>query len=169
MAPHRPRKIKAVDPNKKERDRNNKKSKAKVALATISASQLATLSAAQTKQHLLSSNTNTKYDGYLNAARIFLESLCEQRDQDKDSGPLNQGFTAGGDNDEDEQLREGFLDDDDINFDDPEFRKALDGPPSKYTPEAIRMFLTWKCFHEDNGMQTAWGIHSAWIKEYDSL
>ena len=60
---------------------------------------------------------------------------------------------------------------DEVNLGNQDFHKAFDGPPTKYTLHTmtIRLFLTWKCFHQERGIQTAQGIHPAFIAEYDAL
>lgn len=89
-------------------------------------------------------------------------SVFEERDSEsKATKPGSQGLSGEG---EDE-----FIDDDEALLNDPEFRNAFNGHPSKHTPNAIVMFLTWKCFHQGNGISTAQGIHAAFIAEYDQL
>lgn len=89
-----------------------------------------------------------------------MQSIFEVRDKGKAGDPVAELLL-----DDDEE----YLDEDEISLNDPEFRKAFDGRPSKYTPHAIAMILTWECFHQEKGVGTASGIHAAWIKEYDQL
>ena len=52
---------------------------------------------------------------------------------------------------------------------DPEFARALDGPPSKYTPQVIALFLAYHCFNIGDGKSTADGIHATFVYEYDHM
>lgn len=52
---------------------------------------------------------------------------------------------------------------------DPDFRNALAGRPTKATPSVIGMFITFKCFEEEKGKSTAEGIHAAVLQMYDNM
>ncbi|KAF9060435.1 hypothetical protein BDP27DRAFT_1430099 [Rhodocollybia butyracea] len=45
----------------------------------------------------------------------------------------------------------------------------LDGTPVKCTPEALAMFMSWKCFDEEKGKSTAEQIHAGWKHHYKLL
>lgn len=126
----------------------------------ISAEELLALGTKRTQEHLLAKNTTGKYEGYIKRGKSLLASIFEVRDQRRTNDPAAELLLE---DDED------FMDEDEIHLSDPEFRKAFEGRPSKFTPHAIAMILTWECFHQEKGVGTASGIHAAWIKEYDQM
>lgn len=140
--------------------RNAKKSAA--AGVDVDINSLQELASNGTKEHLHSKRTTGAYGGYLKAAREFVESMFCERNEANATGGFDP-MAMLDDEDIDHDL------DDEVDLSDPEFRNAFNGPPTKFTPHAIRLFLTWKCFHQEKGIQTAKGIHAAFVAEYDAL
>lgn len=150
-------------PTKPETKSRAARKKSATASVDVDVSVLQDLAANGTKEHLHSKKTTGGYDRYLKAAREFVESMFQERDSEMDGPGGFDPLSMLDDEDVDKDL------DDEVDLSDPEFRNAFDGPPTKYTPHAIRLFLTWKCFHQEKGIQTAQGAHAAFVAEYDAL
>ncbi|KZP03242.1 hypothetical protein FIBSPDRAFT_1019175 [Athelia psychrophila] len=123
--------------------------------------QLKNLTAEKMDQHIKSGKTRNAYNRYITRAKswlgvFFLEEGEAERKWKEGSG---KGLSGDG---------EGDIDNTTL-LEDEEFRDAFDGVPSKSTPQAISMFLTFKCFEENKGRSTAEGIHAAFITEYDKI
>lgn len=86
----------------------------------------------------------------------------EQESKTKVAWKATEGKGLSGDGKEEINKDEALLNND-------ELCGALDGPPVESTPQAIAMFLAFKCFEQDNGKSTADGIHAAFIAEYDYM
>ncbi|KAF7980054.1 hypothetical protein HWV62_39826 [Athelia sp. TMB] len=136
-------------------------SKKKAAKPTPSLDELKDLAVTKTALHVRSSNTRKAYEGYFTRAQAFLASFFteEAEAEVKWKGGSRKGISGDGEGEiEGETLR-----------DDEEFRDAFTGVPTKSTPQAITMFLAYKCFEENSGRSTAEGIHAAFIAKYDSM
>jgi hypothetical protein len=124
------------------------------------------------KHFIKAKKTNEKYSNYVKAASSFIKSLCDDDalkakiwSKTAQSEPEHQI-------DEHAELEEDELGLGDSQTDrimDPEFGEALDGPPKPCTPEAIAMFLWYKCFHEGRKVSTANLIYSAFVNHYKML
>ena len=112
------------------------------------------------RQYLHSNNTTEKYNGYVARGKEWLASFSEeeQEAESKWKSASLQGLSSEGE----DEIAENKMED-------PEFSHAFDGPPGKCTPQAITMFLAWKCFSQDNGQSTADGIHAAFLAEYNEM
>ena len=111
------------------------------------------------KQYLHSDNTTEKYNGYVTWGKEWLASFSmEEQEAESKWKATPGGLSAEGENEIDENTME-----------DPDFCHAFEGCPMKCTPQAIAMFLAWKCFVEDNGEATADGIHAAFLAEYNGM
>jgi len=111
------------------------------------------------RQYLHSNNTTEKYDGYVARGKEWLASFSEEQEaESKWKSASLQGLSSEGE----DEIAENKMED-------PEFSHAFDGPPGKCTPQAIAMFLAWKCFSQDNGQSTADGIHAAFLAEYNEM
>ncbi|KZT23167.1 hypothetical protein NEOLEDRAFT_1070129, partial [Neolentinus lepideus HHB14362 ss-1] len=121
--------------------------------------KLQVLGKQKTAQYLHARNTTVKYQQQVANARKWLAKFFEQERQAEDGlkGPLQPG--AG----------ESTFAQESLPFEDPEFEKALDGPPVKCTPTVIAMYLVHKCFERDLKNATAVQIHAALIREYDQM
>jgi hypothetical protein len=127
---------------------------------SASLSTLRKLATTKKKQYLHSDNTTGKYDGYIARAKEWLAAFSkeEHEAESKWKAAPGQGLSAEG-----EEEFEGS------EMEDPEFCHAFEGPPVQGTPQAIAMFLAWKCFSQDNGQGTADGIHAAFLAEYNAM
>ena len=56
---------------------------------------------------------------------------------------------------------------DDTDPPDPEFAEAFTGAPNKCSPEALTLYMTFKCIDGHNGKATAEGAYSAMKKEWE--
>lgn len=144
------KKVKASGKNSKTADR-----------PASSLQQLKSLTAEKTDQHIKSGKTRGAYNGYITRAKTWLGAFFLEEGEAERRWKEGSGKGLSGDG-------EG-----DINnvtlLEDEEFRDAFNGVPSKSTPQAISMFLTFKCFEENKGRSTAEGIHAAFIAEYDKM
>lgn len=122
---------------------------------------LQTLAAAKTKKYLKSGNTTEAYQGYIKRGKEFLASFFNEEHEAEGiwKAGLEQGLSGDGESEIDGKTM----------LDDEEFRDAFEGCPSNSTPQAIAMFLAFKCFEQGNGKSTADGIHAAFITEYDQM
>lgn len=126
-------------------------------------SKLKELTASNTKQYLHSNNTTEKYDGYVKRGKEFLASFVASEDNAEVSWKAQHTQGLSGDGKDEIRVDETILQSD------PKFHHAFDGAPIKATPQALTMFLAWKCFEQDNGKSTADGIHAAFIAYYDQM
>jgi hypothetical protein len=125
--------------------------------------KLKELAAKKTKQYLHSKNTTEAYDGYVKRGKEFLASFVETEGNAKASWKArpSQGLSGDGE----DEIKE----DNTLLCSNPNFHRAFDGRPIESTPQAITMFLAWKCFKHENGKATADGIHTAFLTEYNQL
>ncbi|KAG1885796.1 hypothetical protein F4604DRAFT_1573111 [Suillus subluteus] len=52
-------------------------------------------------------------------------------------------------------------------YEDLTFRDALDKIPNQHSDKALALFISYKCFHENNGQSTCDGIHAAFKKYWE--
>ena len=52
-------------------------------------------------------------------------------------------------------------------YEDPTFRDALEETPNQHSDKALALFISYKCFHENNGQSTCDGIHAAFKKYWE--
>ncbi|KAG1883365.1 hypothetical protein F4604DRAFT_1920566 [Suillus subluteus] len=52
-------------------------------------------------------------------------------------------------------------------YEDPTFRDALKEIPNQHSDKALTLFISYKCFHENNGQSTCDGIHAAFTKYWE--
>ena len=95
-------------------------------------------------------------------AREFLSTLVETEHNAEAENRSKRNDELSGEGEEEIDNTEEMMRD-------PEFAKALEGPPSKYTPQVIALFLAYHCFEIGNKKSTAEGIHAAFVHEYDHL
>lgn len=125
-------------------------------------STLKKLAHSKKKQFLHAESTTEKYDGYIKNAKEWLQSFFVEEDEAESKWKAGSGQGLSGEGEEEIDGMESMRDD-------PEFCNAFDGPPVKGTPQAIAMFLAWKCFDQNNKKSTADGIHAAFIAVYDQM
>ena len=107
----------------------------------------------QTKEdNLLSKNTTKAYTGYVLAGRHWLEELCS-----KSSTEIPHGWPLAGTPEEDPKASL-----------DPDFAHAFDPTPNSHSPQALALYLTFKCVQEKRGRSTAEGIHAAFKNMWQS-
>ena len=123
---------------------------------------LVKINTAGKSQHLRATQTREAYDTYMGRAREFLSTLEETEHNAKAENRSKRNDELSGEGEEE-------IDDMEEMMRDPEFAKALEGPPSKYTPQVITLFLAYHCFEIGNKKSTAEGIHAAFVHEYDHL
>lgn len=58
---------------------------------------------------------------------------------------------------------------DDTDPPDPEFADAFTGAPNRCSPDALTLYLTYKCIEGDNGKSTAEGAYSAMKKYWEEM
>ncbi|KAF9060392.1 hypothetical protein BDP27DRAFT_1430155 [Rhodocollybia butyracea] len=131
----------------------NKKSSIDLTGKTFSALRKET---AKNAKGIRSGNTNTAYDGIIKRMRNWLKYFIKGQ---------NQAQTRG----EEVDLDVGFEEPVDSELMDPEFGTCLEGTPVKCTPEALAMFMSWKCFDKEKGKSTAEQIHAGWKHHYKLL
>lgn len=103
------------------------------------------------RENIRSDNTNINYRSTIERTRNWVKEFV-----------ASQAKSKGGEQDEDDESSE------DVEMD-PGFPTCLDNKPRKCTPEAIAMFMAWKCFDEQKGKATAVQIHAAWKHHYKHL
>jgi hypothetical protein len=52
-------------------------------------------------------------------------------------------------------------------YEDPTFRDTLEETPNRHSDKALALFISYKCFHEDNGQSTCDRIHAAFEKYWE--
>lgn len=104
--------------------------------------------------NLNSGQTRRKYEGYVRRGR---EWLAGHFSQDK-----NSAAPKGLDTD---KLPSAA---DDI-YGDPDFEKAFNERPNKCSHQALALFISYKCFHQNLKKGTGQGIHAAFKKYWDQL
>lgn len=144
---------------KKPRTRNTSK-KAKGPATSLDS--LIKINTAGKSQHLKAARTRDAYVGYMRRAREFLSTLVDtEHNAEAENRSKHTGGLSGKGEEEIDETEEMMRD--------PEFAKALDGPPSRYTPQVIALFLAYHCFEIGNKKSTAEGIHAAFVHEYNHL
>ena len=109
------------------------------------------------QKHIYSDNTRAKYDGNVGRGREFLERICNlnqnkfeigQREDDATAFPAEYtGFSS--------------------SMSDPLFRLAFTGCPNQYSPDALEMFMTQKCFTKKKSKSMAEEIYFAFKQYWD--
>ncbi|EPQ55680.1 hypothetical protein GLOTRDRAFT_128893 [Gloeophyllum trabeum ATCC 11539] len=142
-----------------------KKAKSNLPSTPATLAKLQVLGKEKTDEYLHARNTTIKYQQQANNAQKWLASFfAEEKAAEREglvAGLVQPGkgeSLAGLEKTESASL-----------FRDPEFQRALDGPPGQYTPTAISMYLVYKCFEQDLKNSTAVQIHAALIREYDQM
>ena len=59
--------------------------------------------------------------------------------------------------------------DDDLFYDKPEFKSALDGLPNEYSGKALALYISYKCFYQNLTQSTADGIYSAFKRYWEEM
>ena len=98
----------------------------------------------QVKETTAVKNTDNAYDGHLDRGMRFLTALIEDR-RARGEDICSAGISTD------------------------EFEKAFDKPPNKYSAMAIKMFIVQKCFVQNLGKDTGYGIHGAFARYWDTM
>ncbi|KAF9066370.1 hypothetical protein BDP27DRAFT_1544384 [Rhodocollybia butyracea] len=110
---------------------------------------------AKNAKGIRSGNTNMAYNGIIKRTRNWLKDFIEGQ---------NLAQTKS----EEVKVDSGFEESVDLEMD-PKFSTCLEDTPVKCTPEALAMFMSWKCFDEEKGKLTAEQIHAGWKHHYKLL
>ena len=54
-------------------------------------------------------------------------------------------------------------------YQDPDFKNAFNERPNKYSHQALALFISYKCFHQNLKKGTGTGIHAAFKKYWEQL
>lgn len=105
-----------------------------------------------TTAHIRTDNTTKQYTQVIQQVRKWLEEFLKVEEN------------AGGcleDEDEDVPMRNEEMAS--------EFHGCLDGKPNQFTPEAIAMYISWKCYEEGRKLSTGESVHAAFKYHYTHL
>jgi hypothetical protein len=133
----------ASSPALKSKKTPRRKSKSPVNLAELQRAKEAAI-----KQHRGSKKTQCDYARYVRRGKDFLEALVAEKRKNQDNEGLMSEATW-------------------INPD--ELEKCFSNPPNKLSAMALENFLVQKCLTEDLGVNTASGIHAAFIRYWDDM
>jgi len=113
---------------------------------------LAALEARTKEENLLSKNTTKAYHGYVTAGRQWLGELCSISSTELPSGcpPSDESGNA-----PDTHLP-------------PDFVSAFNPTPNVHSPEALALYITFKCVDGNRGKSTAEGIHAAFKNMWEA-
>lgn len=109
-------------------------------IPSVTASALQAAAQTIKQGHLKAKRTTTSYQGHVTRGQKFIQNL--QTDTEQPSG-LPQ------------ELLDSAIDEPDG------LKTALDGIPTKHSPDALSCYLVFKSSHEKRGESTADGIHAA--------
>lgn len=90
-------------------------------------------------------NTNNAYNGHVARGMAFLKEIVKDREENGEGTMCSLGIPTD------------------------ELEKAFDKPPNRYSALALEMFLVQKCFTEDLGISTAYGIHGGFAAYWDTM
>lgn len=117
-------------------------------------------SKANIHKHSSAENTNTAYAGYIKRGREWIARFIPS---DKPTSP-SQPEPVNNSND-----CPSYVDDVNPTMD-PDFPKAFDeSGPNRWTPLAIAMHMSFKCFDENKGKSTGESIRAAFKQYYTAL
>ena len=115
----------------------------------MSLAELQRAKEAAIKEHRGSKKTQSDYARYVQRGKDFLEALVAEKRKNQDS---NEGLTS------------------EVTWIDPdELELCFSNPPNKLSAMALENFLVQKCLTEDLGVNTASGIHAAFIRYWDDM
>jgi hypothetical protein len=106
------------------------------------------------RANLNSSQTRQNYGGHVRRGREWLASHF--------SGESNAQIPKGLDKDKLSPVADDM-------YQDPEFREAFNERPNRYTNQALALFISYKCFHQNLKFGTGTGIHAAFKKYWEQL
>jgi hypothetical protein len=106
------------------------------------------------RANLNSGQTRWNYGGHVRRGREWLASHF--------SGQSNSEIPMGLDKDQLSLLPDDM-------YQDPEFKEAFNERPNRYTNQALALFISYKCFHQNLKLGTGTGIHAAFKKYWEQL
>jgi hypothetical protein len=106
------------------------------------------------KANLNSGQTRCNYAGYVKRERDWLAGHF--------SGANNSGAPKGVEVDE-------FPSPQDDMYRDLDFKNAFNEKPNKYSHQALALFISYKCFHQNLKSGTGTGIHAAFKKYWEQM
>jgi hypothetical protein len=106
------------------------------------------------KANLNSRGTRRSYDGYVKRGRQWLAGHFSEN--------KNSGIPKGVDKDDLPPLQNDI-------YEDPEFKNAFNERPNKYSHQALALFISYKCFHQNLKKGTGTSIHAAFKKYWEQL
>lgn len=109
-------------------------------------------------------NTVKKYAEVIKRGRTWLEEFLNE--EEKAKGCCENGKE---DEDREEDNNDGNVEIADNTKMATDLRGCLDGNPNQNTPEAIALFMSWKCYNEGRKAATANQIHAAFKYHYTHL
>jgi len=130
----------------------------KRARATTAAAEVATAAhleqtASETvRNHRYAPGTTRNYEGHLKKARACLADICQNATKGAATTGSDTSAPAAGSS-RDPVENPAWLD--------PEFARALDDTPNRYSPQALNLVLMQRCIEEGCSKSTADGIHAA--------
>ncbi|KAJ3924813.1 MAG: hypothetical protein NXY57DRAFT_1044624, partial [Lentinula lateritia] len=105
-----------------------------------------------TTAHIRADNTTKQYTQVIQRVRKWLEEFLKV--EENAEGCLE-------DEDEDISMRNEEMAS--------EFYGCLEGKPNQFTPEAIAMYISWKCYEEGRKLSTGESVHAAFKYHYTHL
>jgi hypothetical protein len=108
-------------------------------------SALEHLSTTACKEYGKSERTRTSYARYVQQGKVFLDEHASDE------------HAAGGGGDTANRVELEL------------WKEAFDNPPNKCSADALKLFLTWKCFENENGRSTAEVIQAAFADFWDNM
>jgi hypothetical protein len=106
------------------------------------------------RANLNSGQTRRNYGGHVRRGQQWLASHF--------SGESNAGVPKGLNKDKLSPLPDDM-------YQDPEFKEAFNERPNRYTNQALALFISYKCFHQNLKSGTGTGIHAAFKKYWEQL
>lgn len=106
------------------------------------------------KANLNSGQTRRNYSGYIRRGRQWLASHF--------SGDSHTGAPKGFKEDELPSLQDDM-------YQDPDFQNAFNDRPNQYTHQALALFISFKCFHQNLKAGTGTSIHAAFKKYWEQM
>jgi hypothetical protein len=107
------------------------------------------------KANLNSGGTRKNYAGYVKRGREWLASHFSDSDN-------NSSIPCGVDEADLPPPQDDM-------YQDPDFKNAFNERPNKYSHQALALFISFKCFHQNLKKGTGTGIHAAFKKYWEQL
>jgi hypothetical protein len=109
------------------------------------------------QKHLRAAQTRQNYTGHVRRGREWMTSHFAEAVEDTFDDTTKSRFSS------------GQADAEDSIYNEPDFKQALDGTPTKYSDKALALLISYKCFYENLGLSTCDGIYSAFKRYWEEL